>query len=440
MLARLKTLAQTARTHAGFRRYAANTSWMFAEQILRMVAGLLVGIWVARYLGPEQFGLFSYAVAFAALFSSIAKLGLDSIVVRDLVRNPEQRDVYLGTAFWLKMIGAGFMLCAIALAMHFTSSDNTTKLYIFIIACGSVFQAFEVVDFYFQSKVLSKFVSICKLTQLFISSLLKLYLIYTGAGLFWFVVVSLVDQLTLAATLYFSYRYQKIGRFFGHFKINLAKTILKDSWPLVFSGIAVAVYMRIDQIMIKEMLGERDVGLYSAAVRLSEVWYFVPVIIMNSLFPAIANAKKIGEGLYLERLQRLCTVITWLAITGAIFITMLSGWLLPFLYGQSFQESGHVLAIHIWASVFVFLGISAGSFFTIENMAKRFLYRTILAAVTNVLLNFVLIPRFGIYGAATATVLSQFVANYLIDLIEKDTRRLFIIKTKALFPIYISRQ
>lgn len=436
MFARLKTLAQTARTHDGFRRYAANTSWMFAEQMLRMVAGLLVGIWVARYLGPEQFGLFSYSVAFAALFGSLAKLGLDSIVVRDLVRNPELRDVYLGTAFWLKIMGAGLMLSTIAVAINFTNNDDTSKLYIFIIACGSVFQAFEVVDFYFQSKVLSKFVSICKLTQLLISSLLKLYLIYTGTGLFWFVMVSLVDQITLAVTLYLAYRYQKLGGIFWAFKIKIAKSMLKDSWPLIFSGIAITLYMRIDQIMIKEMLGERDVGLYSAAVRLSEVWYFVPVIIMNSLFPAIANAKNVSEALYFQRLQLLCTAITWLAIAGAFSVTILSEWLLPFLYGQSFQESSNVLAIHIWASVFVFLGISAGSFFTIENMAKRFLYRTILAAATNVLINFVLIPKFGIYGAATATVISQLIANYLIDLIEKDTRRLFVLKTKALLPIY----
>ena len=223
MLTRLTQLVHSARTHAGFRRYAANTTWMFAEQMLRMVAGLLVGIWVARYLGPTQFGLFSYAVAFASLFSSIAKLGLDSIVVRDLVSHPEQRDVYLGTAFWLKLIGAVLMLGIIGIAMQFTSSDATTKLYILIIAGGSVFQALEVVDFYFQSKVLSKFVSICKVTQLAISSMIKLYLMFVQAELLWFVLVSLVDQVTLALTLFLAYRYQKIGQFFGYLNGKVAK-------------------------------------------------------------------------------------------------------------------------------------------------------------------------------------------------------------------------
>ena len=174
----IKQLSIQAKTHQGFRRYLANTSWMFAEQMLRMVAGLLVGIWVARHLGPAQFGVFSYVIAFTALFGSLAKLGLDSIVVRDLVREPTLRDSYLGTAFWLKLVGALFMLGTIGIVVKLTSSDAITKLYIFIIASGTIFQSFEVVDFYFQSKVLSKFVSICKLIQLLISSILKLYLIF----------------------------------------------------------------------------------------------------------------------------------------------------------------------------------------------------------------------------------------------------------------------
>ena len=158
-------------------RYFANTSWMFGEQVLRMASGLLVGIWVARYLGPEQFGLFSYALAFVSIFSGLAKLGLDGIVVRDLVNHPHQRDVYLGTAFWLKFVGAFVMLGIVALATLFTSNDHTTNLYVFIISSGIIFQSFEVVDFYFQSKVLSKFVSICKITQLAVSSALKIYFV-----------------------------------------------------------------------------------------------------------------------------------------------------------------------------------------------------------------------------------------------------------------------
>ncbi len=431
MIKRLKHLAQTVKNHQGFRRYFANTSWLFAEQLLRMVAGLLVGIWVARYLGPEQFGIFSYAIAFTSLFNSIAKLGLDGIVVRDLVKEAEKRDIYLGTAFWLKLLGALLMLGIVAIAMQLTSSDPLTNLYILIIASGAIFQSFEVVDFYFQSKVLSKFVSICKMAQLFISSLLKLYFIYTGAELIYFVLVTLLDQVTLALSLYIAYRFQELGSFYGHFNKAIAKQLLKDSWPLIFSGLVIMIYMRIDQIMIKEMLGERDVGLFSAAVRLSEVWYFIPVIISTSLFPSIVNAKKISDKLYDTRLRRLYTFMIWLAIMIALPMTFLSNWLVTLLYGEAYREAGQILMIHIWAGVFVFMGVASSKWFISEGLQRHLTINTVAGAIMNILLNIFLIPKYGIYGAAIATVMSQALASYFMNILFKRTRLNFFRLTRS---------
>ena len=398
-----------------------------------LIVGEVVGIWVARYLGPEQFGVFSYAIAFASLFSSIAKLGLDGIVVRDLVREPEQRDSYLGTAFWLKLGGALIMLGVVALAMQLTSSDRLTNLYILIIASGAIFQSFEVVDFYFQSKVLSKFVSICKMTQLLISSILKLYFIFTGADLIWFVLVTLVDQLTLALSLYLAYRYQKLGSFYRHFDMSIAKQLLKDSWPLIFSGLVVMIYMRIDQIMIKEMLGEREVGLYSAAVRLSEVWYFIPAIITTSLFPSIVNAKKISEKLYYSRLQRLYTLLVWLSIAIALPMTFLCERLVTVLYGDTYRDAGQVLMIYIWAGVFVSLGVASGAWLTSQNLQNHAFYRTFFGAVINVIMNLVLIPIYGMIGSAIATVIAQMMAALLFDVFSSKTRIGFFMKLKTLY-------
>jgi O-antigen/teichoic acid export membrane protein len=430
-----KALGRLA-THQGFRRYFFNTSWMFAEQVLRIIAGLFVGIYVARYLGPEQFGIYSYAAAFVSLFGAIAGLGLNGIVVRDLVNHPQERDVYLGTAFWLKLCGALLTLGLLAVVVQFTGNDATTKLYIFIIASGLIFQSFDVVDFYFQSKVLSKYVSMARLIQLALSSVLKLYFIFIQADLFWFVLVSLIDQISLALALAFAWWRQKLGSFFVRFELVTAKAMLRNSWPLILSGIAVTLYMRIDQVMIKEMLGEREVGLYSAAVKLSEAWYFVPVIITTSLFPAIVNAKKISQELYYQRMQRLCTLMTWLAIAVALPMTFMADWLVSLLYGHHYREAGSVIAIHIWGAVFVFLGIASGVFFTAENYTRKSLYRTASGAVSNMLLNLALIPSYGINGAAVATVLSQFVANYLYDLFDSSTRRLLVVKTRAIFMVH----
>lgn len=426
-------LFDSAKKHQGFRRYFANTSWMFAEQILRMLAGLLVGIWVARYLGPAQFGVFSYAVAFAALFGSVAKLGLDSIVVRDLVRRPDSRDLYLGTAFWLKLLGSIVMLAIIAFAVRLTSNNSITNIYIFIIAGGAVLQSFGVIDFYFQSKVLSKYVAISKLTQLVTSSLLKLYLVFTGAELIWFVLVTLVDQITLALALYLAYRCQKTTSFYRRFDLTTAKQLLRDSWPLIISGLVIMIYMRIDQIMIKEMLGEQEVGLYSAATRIAEVWYFIPVLLTASLFPSIINAKKVSEQLYYSRLQRLYALMFWISTAIALPMAFLSNWIVAILYGEAYQSAGQVLMIQIWAGIFVFLGVASGKWFISEGLQRYSTINATVGAIANVSLNSLLIPKYGISGAAMATVISQATAVFFMNFAFRATRENFYRLSKSFY-------
>jgi len=422
------------KTHGGFRRYFFNTSWMFGEHFLRILAGVLVGIYVARYLGPEQFGVYSYAIAFVALFGAVARVGLDGIVVRDLLNHPEKRDLYLGTAFWLKLIGALLALITVAIVVQFTSNDATTNLYIFIIAGGMIFQAFDVVDFHFQSRILYKYVAISKLVQVALSAALKLYFIFTQADLFWFVLVSLIDQITLALSLAFAYWRQKIGSFFGNFSVATAKTMLSNSWPLIVTAIAITIYTRIDQIMIKEMLGEREVGIYSAAVRLSEAWYFVPVIITTSLFPAILNARKIGQELYNKRLQRLYTVLVYFAVGVALPVTFTAESIVVTVYGTIYEDAGAVLSIYIWAGLFVGLGTVNGQWFLAENLQNLATRNALIGAAANVALNYILIPIYGVKGAALGTFISYGVAAYLSLFINIKTRDRFFAISRSFFP------
>ncbi len=425
-------------SHPGFLRYFKNTIWLFTENILRLIAGFLVGLYVARYLGPEKFGIFSYAIAFVSIFSGIAKLGLDSIVVRDLVNYPDKRDKYLGTAFWLKFYGSFITLILIGIiivssnVLQITHNEFSTNLYIFLIAAGIIFQSFEVIDFYFQSKVLSKFVSICKITQLLISSLLKIFLVIIQAELIFFVLVTLFDSITLALSLSIAYKYQKVGIFFKNFDWLIGKKLLSNSWPLIISVIGITIYMRIDQIMIKEILGDRSVGLYSAAVRLSEIWYFVPIIIINSLFPAIIRAKNNNENLYYNRLRKLYTLLVWMAIGIALPITFLSNWIITYLYGIAYFEAGKVLMIHIWTSVFVFLGVAFSQYLITENLTKISMYRTIVGASINIVLNIFLLPIYGIVGAAIATLISQFASNYFFDIFNKKLHSQLKLKTLSI--------
>lgn len=433
MLAFITNKIITLKNHQGFRRYAANTSWMMAEQLLRIIAGLCVGIWVARYLGPEQFGLFSYVLAFTAILGGIAKLGLDGILVRELVDQPSLRDNYLGTAFWLKVIGAILVILLMAMIVPFASKDATTKLFIFIISGGLIFQSFEVVEFYFQSRVLGKVVSICKVVQLILSSIIKVCLVLSQADLIWFVVVIVFDAMSLGVSYLIAYKARNRLVFIKCFDIAIAKKLIKSSWPLIFSSLVVMMYMRTDQVMIKQMLGNNEVGVYSAAVRLSEAFYFIPMLVTSSLFPAILNAKKKDEELYQKRMLRLYTLLVWSAVCIALPLTFFSDWLVVGLFGESYSMAGEVLAIHIWASVLVFLGVAFSNYLVAENLTKISFQRTVLGAAVNILLNFVLIPRFGINGAAVATLISQFVANYAYDVFDKRLRGQLLLKTKSIF-------
>jgi len=429
---------KSLKNHQGFMRYFKNTSWLFAEKILRMVVGLFVGVWVARYLGPDKFGLFSYAQSFVGLFTAIATLGLDGIVVRELVKYPQKERELIGTAFYLKLIGAFLTLIVLYIAIYFTSNDHFTNILIFIIASTTIFQSFNVVDMYFQSKVMSKYVVYANIISLFISSLVKITFIFMNAPLIAFAWVVLFDSFVLACGfVYFFFKHSKFNIYNLIFKSEIAISLLKDSWPLVLSGMVIAIYMKIDQVMIKEMMSSEAVGQYAAAVRISEAWYFIPMVIASSLFPAIINAKKQSEELYYARLQKLYDLMVWMAIAIALPMTFLSDWVINLLYGNQYSQAGSVLMIHIWAGVFVFLGVASGKWFVAENLQKYSFYRTFSGAVLNIILNFILIPKFGINGAAMATLASQMTAAYLFDLYTAKTRKMFFMKTKSLLLIRI---
>lgn len=429
------------RNHPEIRRYIANTSWLMVEKIVRMFVGLFVGIWVARYLGPGKFGLLSYAQSFVILFTAISTLGLDSIVVRELVKGELQNDFLLGTAFGLKFIGAILILPLLWLAVQFTSNDQYTNLLIFIIASAAIFQSFNVIDLFYQSKVLSKYVSFANGITLFLSSTIKIALILCKAPLTLFAMMALFDSIVLAiALIFFSHINKHLALFDWKFEWRTAKELLKDSWPLILSGLVISVYMKIDQIMIKEMLSTDAVGQYAAAVRISETWYFIPVIIASSVFPAIVEAKKNSEQLYFSHLQNLYTLMVWMAIFVALPVSMISPWLIGFLFGNDYLEAASVLIVHIWAGVFVFLGVAFGKFLAAENFTKKAFYRTLSGAVINITINLFLIPSYGILGAAVATLISQISANYLYDWFDGQLRHLIVLKHRAFFPIYLVKE
>ena len=421
------------KNNKGFIKYFKNTSWLFSEKIIRLAVGLLVGIWVARYLGPERFGLYSYAQSFVGLFATIATLGLNGIIVRELVKDETLRDDILGTGFYLKIMGSLIVLILLAIAIQFTSNDQYTNILVFIIASATIFQSFNVIDFYFQSKVLSRYVVYANIISLLLSSIVKILLIIYNAPLITFAFTVLFDSFVLACGLiYFYIRHATFKIWHLKFNKRLALSLLKDSWPLVLSGVIISIYMKIDQVMIKEMLDSQAVGQYTAAVKLSEAWYFIPMVIASSLFPAIINAKEKSLESYYYRLQKLYDLMVWSAVFIALPMTFLSDWLINILYGKQFFEAGGVLMIHIWASVFVFLGVVGNKWYIIENLQKYSFYRSLTGGIINIIMNYILIPIYGIYGAAISTLISQAIASYFFNVTNSKLQYNFLLQTNAI--------
>ena len=417
---------------AGLKRYFANTSWLMGHRVLSMVVALFVGVYVARYLGPERFGLLSYAGSFVGLFMALATLGLDDIMVRELVKTPKRRYELLGTAFCLKAGGAILMWIGIAAAVPFTHNDTQTNILIAIIALAAIFQAFNVIDLNYQAEVKSKYVVYAQLVSLVVSSITKLIFIWISAPLVWFACVFLLDAVVLAIGLTAIYL-QTTGKvWYWKCRWQNAKELLRDSWPLILSGMVISIYMKIDQVMIKEMLGAEQVGHYAAAVRLSEAWYFVPMTLTSSVFPAIINAKKQSEELYYQRLQKLYDLMVWLAVAIALPTTFLAPWVIRVLYGEAFLPAAGVLSIHIWAGVFVFLGVAVGKWFLSENLQFIAMICATIGAMINVLLNFILGEKYGIVGYAYATLISYVFVNYIILLCHKKMMTQFILTTNSL--------
>ncbi|MDV2995583.1 MAG: hypothetical protein N4J56_005237 [Chroococcidiopsis sp. SAG 2025] len=307
----IETISQ--RLNPQLRKVAVNTGWLFADRLRRMGVGLLVGVWVARYLGTQQFGLLNYATAFVALLTPFATLGLDNIVVREIVRNSSHKDEILGTTFFLKFLG-GFVLVGLALISIslLRSGDRLTYWVVSVLSAGVIFQAFDTIDLQFQVQVQSKYTVIAKNLAFIIITFVKVILIQINASLIAFAWVVLLESGLGAIALAINYRMQGYSFWAWRWSLTRAIALLKESWALMLSGLSIMIYMRIDQIMLGQTSGDRAVGLYSAATRISELWYFIPTAICSSGFPTIIEAKGISESLYYQRIKQLLRLMVFL--------------------------------------------------------------------------------------------------------------------------------
>ena len=417
------------------KKYLKNTGWLALEQLSRLITGVLVSLWVARYLGPEDFGSLNFIIAFLAIFGSLSKLGMDEIIVKRLVLKNEINTSILATAFKARVIGASLIILLIILCLNFITLEKELKVLIIISSISFLFQSIEVLDLYFQSIVRVEKIIIFRVIQLFLSGIIKVLLILINADLRYFALMILTDSIILFSLYLIPLFHLKQLRkfFFGKIDVKTIIKVLNESWPLVLSSIVVAIYMRIDQVMIKNLLNSTELGIYSAAVRISELFYFIPMIIATSIFPSIVELQQGEPKRFNKRVLQFYTLMAWLAIIFGISTSIFGEFLIEKLYGPAYIVASSILKIHIWSAIFVFLGVAFNKVLLSQGLTKIAFKRTLLGAIINVILNYILIPKFGIFGAAYSTLIAQFIANLGYDIFDSKIRLHFLLKIKAIF-------
>ena len=425
------------REREGLQKVLKNTLWLFYDRFFRMGFSLIVGALLARYLAPSLYGVFNYAFSFVALFAVLGSLGLDNILIREMVKSPDKENIFLGTAFLLKLAG-GFLIVIFSVGVIVLTKPNDplSQALVLIVAAGYVLQSVNVIDLYFQSRIKSKYTVISSNAAFIVSSAAKLTCIFFKASLIVFAWLYIAEIVISAFGLLIFYH--RLGRKIKlwQFDQKVAVNLLRDSWPLILSGAAIMIYMRIDQVMVGNMLGNVALGLYSSAVKIAEVWYFIPMAIVSSTFPSILEAKKREDRAYTGRMQLQYHILFLSSFLICLVLSLFSKNIIFMLYGAEYIGASSVLSIYVWAGVAVSLGVASNQYLISENFTKVSLLRTIIGCIANVILNLVLIPRYGIEGSAWATFISYFISVFSI-LMFKETKAHGVLLLKSLNPFKI---
>ncbi|NEZ54413.1 flippase [Adonisia turfae] len=415
------------------RKILINIGWLTFEKVFRMSIGFITLSWTARFLGVEQFGAFNFALAFVGLFTPLSKLASDQIVFRDLVTDPGNKEKILGTAATIKFISSVAIFCIATFSILFLKHDEPLICKLVIIISGaSLVSGFNVIETWFQSQVEVKYTIWAKNCIFILITILRITLLQAEAPVEFF--AWLVVAESLFNIIGFIFVFQVVGHniFAWQYDFTIGKELLRISFPLAFSTLAIVVYMKIDQVMLGQLSDQKSVGIYSAAVRLSELWPFASTMIVRSLAPSIISAKKTSETDYYRKLQNLSNLQALLVYCIAIPMTFLATPLVVLVFGQEYSAAGLVLSIHIWSSMFLFLGYVKEIWITTEELTWFAFSFTVFGAIANIALNALLIPMYQEVGAALATVISYGLADYVICFVYPSARRFGWIMTQAM--------
>lgn len=400
----------------------SNAKWMIGEQLVQMVISLLLGVATARYLAPTNYGVINYCAAYVAFFASVCTLGLEGIIIKELVNHRDEEGTIVGTGLVMRLAASALSIGAILLILLFMDPGDTLVLKVgFLQSLVLLFRAFELLDFWFQSHLRSKYVAIIKSISYFLVAAYKVYILATGKSVEWFAFSTSLDFLLIALMLPFAY-FKKGGKRF-RFSLSMGKRLISQSYHFILSSLIVTLYSQMDKIMIGQMLDDTQVGLYSAALTICNYWVLIPVAMINSARPTIMEAKSAGkEEVYEKRIRRLYAVLIWVGIAVSLIVSIASPLIIYILYGKAYAAAAGSLSIAIWYTTFSTLGTARGIWIVCENKNAYVKKYVLWGALVNLVFNFLLIPIMGINGAALATLITQVFTCILAPLLYKQTR------------------
>lgn len=421
----------------GARRAFANTAWLSGDQVMRLAISLVVGVLVARHLGPEQFGQYSFAIAFVTIASSLSLLAADSVVTRAIVTEAGNNNVILGSQFVLRALGS-LLAVGTVLTVSWLQSESSEAVIIAAAAVSLLFSPFEGIATWFQAEQRPRASVLSKTVAFLIASSLRLMLVFGGSSVVAFAALFSLEAALSAAALVLTYH--RYGERIWNWKVSRSYvgTLFGNSWPLLFAGVSSMLYMRLDVVMLNEMQGAHETGIYGAATRISEAWNFMPMALMAALQPVLLRTKRDHHALFIRRMEMLYVFTAWTSIVIAAIVTIISTPVVHLLFGQEYRESGSVLALHAWSGVAVFLGVASSQYLLAENLLKISMFRNMIGLATNVVLNLALIPSYGAQGAAAATVVSYFVSVFSL-VIFLSTRSQAAAMMRAFNPFQAAR-
>jgi O-antigen/teichoic acid export membrane protein len=422
---------------AGFKKYFLNSNWLFAEKFFKMIVSLVVGIYVARYLGPENFGVLSYSLVLVSLTRIFWILGLGPVANKGFIEEPGKERKIFGAVIVAQSVA--YLIVAIIFFGFLYTSDSLSleeKIVIGVLFLGQIALLSDVVENFFNANVMSKYISVSGIVAGTLSAAARVVLVLLEMDLVYFAIVVVVELSIKAALLFYFYQAKSECNYSDwSFDARYLRSLLKDSWPFILTGVMTGLYLKIDQLMIKHIMDNQSVGLYAVAVRLSEVWFIIPMVLTRSLFPAILKAKQKSEKLFNDRMTALYSLLI-LAALAISFITWFSSEaIVSVLFGEKYLGAGELLAIYVWAIVFIFINNAQWKWYLAMGYQRLALYRIGVGLIINVILNLVFIEWFGIVGAAYSTLITYAYVGYFGNVASKKLRPNFVMISKAfLFP------